>query len=309
MTDSTSLENLKACRDAVNEFKRILLQNEQITKNNEDKQALYRADHGTWKNLKQAFDDKLSRWKNKTGEYSHWNDKLASKDDNFWPEYCWGTGGCRDIQNSNDTVWQCGKRAEILGKYDPWGYTSDGNTQACGYDDGGCIRNRRMRCSRSETSKQKINNDYNADMPTFTKPEPIEKVGAYAHDPTIPNDGNVQCCANIFKINTGDVNNVKQSCSQQIDQAILTASTTAPAATAPPAANAPAAATAPPAANAPAGSTTSLNSEAVNSPDTNDTNNNQTFVIIAVIAIILLSIFSISSILSIFMIDSDDTDT
>ena len=282
-----SLENIKACKDAVDEYQRILGLNEEIAKRNTDKTAFYRAAHSVWTTKKQNFDNKLNSWKNKTGEYSHWNDKLASKHDNFWPDYCWGTGGCRDIQQSGDTNWQCGDKAEKSGKYDPWGYISDGHTQACGYDDGACIRNRRMRCSRSETSKQKINNDYNADMPTFTDTEPKDKEGQYAYDEQINNAGNIQCCANILKTGLGDTSNVSQSCSQQLTQLEQDITAAPPSTDSPP----PSAGSPPPSAGSP---------PPASKPPKKLSNN---VIIIVIICLFILSSFSI---IGLFMLNTDE---
>lgn len=199
---TAALEDLKACKDAVEQYKRILLENEEITKRNAEKTAQYRAAHSAWAIRKKSNEDAQASWDarktqifNGNQESREWNACVAS--------------------------WEAD-----AGKHDDWcrndfghGWFHSGKTgYRCGLQNKGI-------CSKTDEKRwqeatAQVTAERGARPANFNEPEPRDREGIYAYDPQVQNDGQVQCCANILNINVGDANNVKQTCSQQIQIAI-----------------------------------------------------------------------------------------
>lgn len=191
MTSTTSLENLQSCRDATQYYMQVLIDNREIAKYNSDQTAAAGAAYKIWQTRKQLHDDKVNRWQNRTGEYAQYKDAGSVQ---LRDHVCGACGTVPDPNHCNNGE----ENVDII---------TDHN--GCGFF--GCGKRRRCRIPMGP---------YNAANPgTFNEPMPEAGKGDFSFAEQISNAGNIQCCANIMNI-TGDSEDIVQTCSQKIDQAI-----------------------------------------------------------------------------------------
>lgn len=308
MTNSVSLENLESCKAAADAYKANAEQNAIITKYNHEQTEKYKAAYSAWQQRKRDFDDKKNRWQNKTGEYDKYknfesNQVFDGKDTdwsrdcghctaacNYPPSHEWADNECKRWAGENNYIHS--------NEYYYNGKWRHDNT----YWDGACGKKRvRFECARKPSEIDKWRAAYNADMPTFTDPEPKEKEGDYAHRTQIDNTGNIQCCANILNINIGDATNVAQTCSQEIDQLISAAVGDSPASTTAQLISAAESPTAPLTSAPQVKNSLANNNKNKNKPEDEPESNQEMSIVIVIVSVIIL-LMSCSSIIIIFSI-------
>jgi hypothetical protein len=184
----------------------------------ENKYTQYTSDMASYNRWLQKYND----WQNKRGDYSKWNDIISSKDTTFNMDLGW-YNDCHGRSNQDDTNWQCGNKASNDHKYDGWGFYAYDEYMTGGI---GPCHWFGVRCGRKQDSKNKIDNDYNADKPT-KDPQDSSKSWLGINQPTQPSapQGNtIQCCSQIFSdLNAGgnvSLSNISQNCSQRINAEI-----------------------------------------------------------------------------------------
>lgn len=195
--------SLCACSESVKNYKRLVDQFDLDKINYASDMASY----NRWKVLD-------NEWQSKSGKYQKWNDIVSSKEHTINKVLGWY--GCNNIDNQGPSNHQCGLQAEIDKKYDPFGFYAYESYTNRG---GGPCRWRNVRCKRTESSKQKIDNDYNTDRPQ-SDPDDSKKVWLNRNPPqdtSKPPTYNGVCCSQIIdniKNSGGDVNlsDISQNC-------------------------------------------------------------------------------------------------
>ncbi|MEY3422214.1 MAG: hypothetical protein RIR48_2517 [Bacteroidota bacterium] len=186
---------LKACEDGIDTAKAIYKSNQAlIDKHNNVDVPARKTEQQTWDKAKADFEAKYSRWDQKKDEYEKWSGIVGSIDTTFNKSLGW-YNDCRDKSNTSDTNWQCGWEAENVHKlYDPWGFYAyesfrTGGIGPCHWFD--------VRCKRKDSSKQKINTDYNKEKPQFTGGEKPKDLQPPEQNKT---QISISCCANILNV-------------------------------------------------------------------------------------------------------------
>lgn len=142
---------------------------------------------------------KHSRWKNKSGEYSKWGDRLKNIQDEI-------------------KVWNnCVAWSGIFGHHD-WCQQDTGFGTQISAGQHGCLKGwGKGECKRTpdQVEKQMTEEGYYRDEPSI-RPKPS----------SIPNT-NIQCCSQIFSdisVTNGNakLNDISQNCSQRINDALNT---------------------------------------------------------------------------------------
>lgn len=196
--------SLCACSESVKTYKRLVDQFD-IDKAN---YASDMASYNRWKNLH-------NEWAGKSGKYSKWKDIISSKDHSF-SDNAGIYNDCGDINNTSKTNNKCSQKASERNMYDSSGFYSYENYKTSGTGPCHWVG---VRCKRTESSKQKIDNDYNADRPQ-SDPEDSSKVWLNRSPPIDSSDApsySGVCCSQIINRITnsgGDVNisNISQEC-------------------------------------------------------------------------------------------------
>lgn len=226
VNDQTSLENLESCRDAVDAVLDVIKENKIRTEFNDNQDVKLGAAIDAWQKRKEIFEnDQLADWTNKLGDYAIYKDMTRNETfthpDSDWTTNCgvicgyyeanreWNTNNCkteakkRGFPHFDDYYYNGGWRHS---KENIWDGAA-GNKKAF-YD-----------CSRLQNKIDFAIQEYNSKKPQFTEPMPTKYNEEYVHQNLLPNDINIQCCANIIR-STGDIYNTAQSCRQSIDQSI-----------------------------------------------------------------------------------------
>jgi hypothetical protein len=199
-TTNTGEKFLCACKIAAETYEKFY----QIYEKNVANFTSESASYNRWKT-------KHDTWKNKTGDYSIWNDIVTSIDYTFNKELQWDkfAQNWDGFINHPDFNYQCGSHAEKDGKYDPWGFYA---YEIYGDGGGGRVS---ARCKRTEGSKTKIQNDYKAPEPTSDDEKSWVNTDKPINNFTSPEYNSV-CCAQIFTDIQSDgaisFENVSQKC-------------------------------------------------------------------------------------------------
>lgn len=177
------------------------------------KHASDHASFSNWKNLH-------NQWKNKTGEYEKWNDIFTSKEAKFikhlrWPRIC---GQQDHMINDVNANWECMDEANKKGYYKPWsnGFYAYDTIYNYVFGDVTCHYN--VRCGRTQSSKDGIQNDYQGEEPKTDPKTGMEWLGKNEpkFDEQVPNYQGV-CCSQLLNdiTNSGgdlSINNISQKC-------------------------------------------------------------------------------------------------
>ncbi len=198
--------SLCACQKAVD----LMEENLRVYEKRLEDYSTNLASYNRWKSA-------LSDWENKTGVYADWQNKISSMNTVFpvmtrWEKVC-GT----NLVNTPEANWQCGNTADQNKLYDPWGFYC--------YEQfaGNTVCNLNLRCARTQQSKDKIINDYNAIKPTS---DPLDSNKKWTEDqkPQTPQQNvvnNILCCTQLFQDIQSDsdidFSNISQQCSQKIN--------------------------------------------------------------------------------------------
>lgn len=220
-TNTLSLQSLESCKAATDKYLLVMKQNDEIRRINEERQNAAKQAKIIWNADRKQILDKHARWLTRSGEYNVWKDKDTVYTFN---SPCYdrpGPGICTsdlDVENQNCMSLASDKRYPYAQDY-----VDTGVRYGCDTTWTTCVRGQMRQCTRPKTSVERVNQEWmNAEPPRdITEPEPIYGVtGPYDDLPYLPNEGTIQCCANIINISTGNAKDVAQSCSQQIDQMV-----------------------------------------------------------------------------------------
>jgi len=205
------LDTLKTCQKALTVYQSIVDSNKELEKYNTNLQLQLSAAWSVWDQKKKNYESDLRDWQNMTGKFNSWGEKKRTLENerkdwrncvswdqttpgarNGWCEGEFGSGWAHLGQTGSGCTWGFGK--------------------------GQCGR------TAAEVTRQLDSDGYQRAKPTFDDIEPKEGQGLYVFKKYLPNDTNIQCCANIMNTPNANVENVRQSCEQRITQLIQEAS-------------------------------------------------------------------------------------
>lgn len=206
-----ALTSLFECQQALKCYQETAQENDRINKRNDEKKVEHKKLRESWK----GWNDEFSEWKNKTGKYSKWGkveEELQSERKKTRNWACEGSswaGRSGWCSNDHGGGWVFESHRK-----DSW--------QPCSWV---------HICKRSSDNVKKDLDKagYKNSMPTkdpetgiywYGTKEPSEQTPNL--DEQHENDAIIQCCGNVINAGDGnDLTDIKQSCSQEVNQKIV----------------------------------------------------------------------------------------
>jgi hypothetical protein len=228
MSKDLTLAQLQACLDTSELLDKTIKENKAIAEFNSQQSAKAGAAKVIWNNRKEARENQILNWDNNKGEYSEFQtqkNQLLNEEREFINCVEW-ISVKNDSFCSNDYGSGWNRIAGSEAQYN------------CRWGQG------KSKCKRSTDKANQEFNTWKENQSikrpnTFNEPEPKEGEGDYYFQKVIELPPvNIQCCTNYTNVNaTGQslvsLENIQQSCNQQIEQTIAQLQLTSPPTTSP----------------------------------------------------------------------------
>jgi hypothetical protein len=228
MSKDLTLAQLQACLDTSKLLDKTIKENKAIAEFNSQQSAKAGAAKVIWNNRKEARENQISNWDNNTGDYSSFQDQKNG----YLNE---------EREYKNCVEWVSVSDNSFCSNDYGFGWSRILGSEAqynCRWGQG------KSKCKRSTDKANQEFNTWKENQSikrpnTFNEPEPKEGEGDYYFQKAIELPSvNIQCCTNYTNVNTAgqsivSLENIQQSCNQQIEQTIAQLQLTSPPTTSP----------------------------------------------------------------------------